>query len=797
MTVYTYPVVDLAGPTGPTGPAGGPTGATGLSLTGPTGPSGGPTGNTGPTGASGPTGRQGPTGPQGAASVITGPTGYTGPAGASGVSYTGPTGPTGLRGHTGSTGSTGVTGATGPTSTVLGPTGPTGISAMGSFVRIDVIATAGQTDFNIAYTPGYLDVYVDGILLAESDYLAGNGTVMYLYSPAAGGEIVTLIAWTVAGVLGITGATGPTGAIGLQGFQGPTGPLGPTGADSHVTGATGPTGATSTQPGPTGPIGPLGPTGAGILIKGSVSTSTSLPGYPSSYTGDSGDAYITTDTGNLWVWNSATWVSTGKVQGPTGPVGTGPTGPAGPQGIKGATGATGPAGTTSVTAVLTTLNVLNTTPSLNYAQGALTVAGGVGINGNLNIAGGNINVINSVIVGDDLTVSGDAYFAQVGNVHISGGSLNTVLSTDGSGNLSWVGIPALQQSFNGGIIYNVLTVANSTVAFNSTTGSLITYGGLGVGASAYVTGEVHGGSFISSGYGNYNENVTVFSANASTSFTTGAFVVRYGGAGIFGALNVGGTIRTSVTDTAATPGYSWGNDTNTGIWHSAADEVSITTGGTTKVTINSYGAIALSGSYGTAGAVLTSQGNNAGAVWSPFAAVAVPTGVLVPYAGTSAPTGWLLCDGSQVSRTTYSGLFAVIATTYGVGNGTSTFNLPDLRGRVPAGRDINTGAGFSNRLIGDTGLNAQILGNVGGLGTVTLTTDQMPLHGHSFRLSTQAGGASDSTGGIMLNTSTVANYAAYTGVPSDTVGRQIGGAGGGLAHLNTPPTIIMNYIIKT
>jgi hypothetical protein len=63
----------------------------------------------------------------------------------------------------------------------------------------------------------------------------------------------------------------------------------------------------------------------------------------------------------------------------------------------------------------------------------------------------------------------------------------------------------------------------------------------------------------------------------------------------------------------------------------------------------------------------------------------MPPGSLISFTGVAAPSGWLLCDGSAVSRTTYGGLFAVLGTTYGAGDGFSTFNLPDLRGRVPVG----------------------------------------------------------------------------------------------------------------
>lgn len=63
-----------------------------------------------------------------------------------------------------------------------------------------------------------------------------------------------------------------------------------------------------------------------------------------------------------------------------------------------------------------------------------------------------------------------------------------------------------------------------------------------------------------------------------------------------------------------------------------------------------------------------------------------PIGIISPYAGATAPTGWLLCDGSAVSRTTYANLFTLIGTTYGAGNGSTTFNIPDMVGRVPVGR---------------------------------------------------------------------------------------------------------------
>lgn len=74
-------------------------------------------------------------------------------------------------------------------------------------------------------------------------------------------------------------------------------------------------------------------------------------------------------------------------------------------------------------------------------------------------------------------------------------------------------------------------------------------------------------------------------------------------------------------------------------------------------------------------------------------AATIPPGVIAPYVAAAAPTGWLLCDASAVSRATYAALFAIISTTYGVGDGSTTFNVPDLLGRFPVGKgahaDVN------------------------------------------------------------------------------------------------------------
>lgn len=157
-----------------------------------------------------------------------------------------------------------------------------------------------------------------------------------------------------------------------------------------------------------------------------------------------------------------------------------------------------------------------------------------------------------------------------------------------------------------------------------------------------------------------------------------------------------------------------------------------------------------------------------------------PTGSVIAFAGASAPSDWLFCFGQNVSRTTYAALFAVLGTTYGVGDGSTTFTLPDLRGRVVAGKD-DMGGTSANRLTAQTGgLNGDILGATGGSETHTLTTAQMPAHTHtSFGPS---GSGSFNSGGSPGSSGTSSNT---------------GSTGGGGAHNNVQPTAILNYIIKT
>jgi microcystin-dependent protein len=162
-----------------------------------------------------------------------------------------------------------------------------------------------------------------------------------------------------------------------------------------------------------------------------------------------------------------------------------------------------------------------------------------------------------------------------------------------------------------------------------------------------------------------------------------------------------------------------------------------------------------------------------------------PTGCVFPFAGSTAPTSFLLCFGQAVSRTTYADLFATVGTTYGAGDGSTTFNLPDLRGRVPAGLD-NMGGTAAGRLTSTVLTASNTLGATGGTQTHTLTEAQMPSHRHDIQRSNSAA------------TSVAADASALYRIAQDTGASMTNtqGTGGSSAHLNTQPTVVLNYIIK-
>jgi len=187
----------------------------------------------------------------------------------------------------------------------------------------------------------------------------------------------------------------------------------------------------------------------------------------------------------------------------------------------------------------------------------------------------------------------------------------------------------------------------------------------------------------------------------------------------------------------------------------------------------------------------------------------VPVGAVNMWVTGTAPSGWLLCQGQAVSRTTYSGLFSVLGTTYGAGDSSTTFNLPDLRGRVPMG------AGTGRNVADSADLTARTLGaKISDAETHTLTSTEIPAHSHP---NTVSGTFASSTHSHVVNNdgtfpyhlgnglyytegSTIADVGYITTQgPSATASVSISNAnntGGGGAHNNVQPSTVINFIIK-
>lgn len=147
---------------------------------------------------------------------------------------------------------------------------------------------------------------------------------------------------------------------------------------------------------------------------------------------------------------------------------------------------------------------------------------------------------------------------------------------------------------------------------------------------------------------------------------------------------------------------------------------------------------------------------------------ATPTGVIFPFGGVAAPSGYLLCDGAAVSRTTYSALFAVVGTSFGIGDGSTTFDLPDMQGNIPVGIG---GSGVTN------------IGDSGGEQTHTLTESELAAHDHEIPLFSQIALAN--------------NVAEGSNTSSGTSTLGTSDAGGDAAHNNMQPYVGTEWIIKT
>lgn len=187
----------------------------------------------------------------------------------------------------------------------------------------------------------------------------------------------------------------------------------------------------------------------------------------------------------------------------------------------------------------------------------------------------------------------------------------------------------------------------------------------------------------------------------------------------------------------------------------------------------------------------------------------LPTGAMLDYAGTSAPSGFLLCDGSAVSRTTNAALFAAIGTIWGAGDGSTTFNVPDLRRRTTIGAG-GTAVTFPVNTVGAIGgeelhqlTTAELAAHnhpITVVGTTTGISLNDPGHAHLYNApaATQSNGGGLGFAASPVSTSTSSNGSNITVTdPSHNHSASSSNTGSGTAHNNMQPSAVVTKIIKT
>jgi microcystin-dependent protein len=174
-----------------------------------------------------------------------------------------------------------------------------------------------------------------------------------------------------------------------------------------------------------------------------------------------------------------------------------------------------------------------------------------------------------------------------------------------------------------------------------------------------------------------------------------------------------------------------------------------------------------------------------------YAVSAIPPGIIVPFGGQTPPPGWFLCDGSSKSRAQYAGLFQAIGTAWGDGDGSTSFNLPDLRGRTAIG--AGQGANLTYRALGDATLGEE---------THTLSIAEMPTHSHGINDPGHSHGGQNGNAFMLASPPGDVAFGAGAQITpvlrtgTSTTGISIQSQGNGSAHNLMQPSAVVNYIIK-
>jgi len=184
----------------------------------------------------------------------------------------------------------------------------------------------------------------------------------------------------------------------------------------------------------------------------------------------------------------------------------------------------------------------------------------------------------------------------------------------------------------------------------------------------------------------------------------------------------------------------------------------------------------------------------------------IPIGGVMPYLGSSAPnSNFVLPSGQAISRTTYATLFSLVSTTFGTGDGSTTFNVPDLRGRAIFGLDNMGGSAASRITVAGGNFDGTVIGGTGGSQNHTLTTPEIPSHTHTV---TDPGHThtTNYTTNTVANTAGIGTPTAVFGasggnlgpvtVNSNTTGITNQNTGGGGAHTILPPAMMLPFILR-
>jgi len=297
--------------------------------------------------------------------------------------------------------------------------------------------------------------------------------------------------------------------------------------------------------------------------------------------------------------------------------------------------------------------------------------------------------------------------------------------------------------------------------------------------------------------GGTQSNITILIPNNSKTYLV-RNSVAYASAGSDVFMKVAGNAAVTIPTGGALGGTGTGsgtsfvltNGSDTYVQNSfknivVDDDVTVGGNGIFKANVSVSGNIAVAGNISVAGNVCASAFYGDGSNLTGR----VPVGAIMPYAVTVAPTGYKLCDGSlhQRTGTSTSALFVVVSTLYGAGNGSTTFAVPDLRGRFIAGWNAGTGRLTS---VCAAMVSANTMAATGGIQAVTLATAQMPAHTHD------AGTYNIGTGGDAAQSSTNGAVFRQDISTSAEVSGDSGSTGGGGVHSNIPPTLAINFIIK-